>query len=78
MRHGPAQEQGRECHHEVGEAHKGGAGPAPDITGDNAQGCPDCHGDAIGEKTDHYRGLCAEEKPRELIAAICVGAEPES
>ena len=72
------EQERRKGHHQVGEAHDRGPRRAPQISRGNPQKTADHHRDPIGENADQQRGAGAVEQPRELVAPIGVGAEPEA
>ena len=71
------QQQRREGHHQVGEAHQRAADPAAEIAGGDADQRADQQRRAIGDDADDQRGARAEEDAGQQVAAEQVGAEPE-
>ena len=71
------EEQGREGHHQVGQAHDRGTEPAAQIAGDDSEHRAEQDGDAVRDDADQQRGARAVDQAREQVAAEQVGAEPE-
>ena len=75
VEHDHREEQRREGHDDVGEAHDRGAGPARAVAGDEAEGGADGGGERDGAGGDHQGVLRGDDDAGEERAAEGVGAE---
>ena len=76
-RQADGEQQRRERHHQVGEAHQRAADPAAEIAGGDADQRADEQRDAVGDDADDQRGARAEQDAGQQVAAEQVGAQPE-
>ena len=75
---GDGEQKRRERHHQIREAHDGGADETAQEAGDHSEPGAEHHGGAVGEHADDHRSLGTEQEAGEDVAAERVGAHPEA
>ena len=75
VEHDDGEQQRREAHDDVGDAHGDGLAPAAVVAGPHADRRADDRGDHHGGDRDGQRGLAGDDQPGQHAAAERVGAE---